>query len=190
MKIVHYILGLPPHRSGGMTRYAIDLMKAQMELQHEVTAIYPGNFSFFSYVSTLRKRGEFEGINIWKLTNALPVPILYGIRHPHLFFKKRKINQFNDFIREVQPDVLHIHTLMGMPKELISMFQQAGIKVVYTSHDYFGLCPKVNFINLLGEVCSDSGPEKCAVCCQYAKPSWFLKLRNSEYFVPLKKWLK
>lgn len=190
MKIVHYILGLPPHRSGGLTKYALDLMKSQMELQHEVTAIYPGNFSFFSSVSTFRKRGEYEGINIWKLTNALPVPLLYGIRHPQHMSKKREIKQFNDFIREVQPDVLHIHTLMGMPKELISMFQQAEIKVVYTSHDYFGLCPKVNFVNLHGEVCRESGSEKCAVCCQDAKSLCFLKLRNSEYLVPLKKWLK
>lgn len=47
MKILHYILGFPPMRGGGLTRYVVDLMHAEKELGHDVYAMYPGNFSFF-----------------------------------------------------------------------------------------------------------------------------------------------
>ena len=33
MKILHYFLGFPPYRSGGLTKYAFDLMTAQVEEQ-------------------------------------------------------------------------------------------------------------------------------------------------------------
>lgn len=36
MKIIHYFLGFPPYRSGGLTKYAFDLMKAQVNDGHEV----------------------------------------------------------------------------------------------------------------------------------------------------------
>lgn len=190
MKVVHYILGFPPHRSGGMTKYAIDLMKAQVELQHEVIAIYPGNFSLFSRESELVKQGVQDGFKVWKLKNALPVPLLYGIKEPSLFCRERKILGFSKFLAEEKPDVFHIHTLMGIPKELIILFHNNGIKVIFTTHDYFGLCPRVNFIDSNGHICRKSNASDCMLCCKNAKGLWFLKLRNMECLAYFKKILK
>lgn len=190
MKIVHYILGFPPHRSGGMTKYAIDLMKAQIDLQHDVVAIYPGNPSFFSKKSKLIKKKECNGIKVWKLKNAMPVSLLYGIKDEKYFYAKREIIGFNEFINKVKPDIIHIHTLMGLPKELITLFRNNEIKIVFTTHDYFGLCPKVNFIDNSKKVCSNSNADKCKSCCKNSRNILFLKLRNSEYLTPLKKLLK
>ena len=42
MRILHYSLGFPPYRRGGLTKYCLDLMAAQ-EMQGNVVAMcWPG----------------------------------------------------------------------------------------------------------------------------------------------------
>lgn len=186
MRVLHYILGFPPHRTGGLTKYALELIEAERELGHEVTVLYPGNFSLTSRKAQLRK--EREGV--YQLTNGLPVPLMYGTADPAIFMQKREIVGFERFMQEVKPEVMHVHTLMGMPKELLVMMKSAGVRIVYTSHDYYGLCPKVNFINSKGELCEGASRERCEECCKGAPGKLFLKVRNSKYVVPLKKLLR
>ena len=190
MKILHYLLGFPPHRSGGLTKYAFDLMVEQMNLGHDVVALYPGNFSFVTRVCRFRQVKTYCGIPTYCLTNALPVPLMYGISSPNAFISPRRIDGFSDFVEKVRPDIFHIHTLMGLPKELLLMMKERGIRIVYTSHDYFGLCPRVNFINSDGNVCEKRNEENCRECGQHGRGCLFLKLRNAEWVVLLKKLLK
>ena len=43
MKILHYSLGFPPDRRGGLTKYCIDLMVTQRKLEHDVAMLWPGD---------------------------------------------------------------------------------------------------------------------------------------------------
>lgn len=95
-------------------------------------------------------------------------------------------NSFKQLLGEVKPDVFHIHTLMGLPLEFLRIAHDRGIRIIYTSHDYFGLCPKVNFINQNGVVCPGDSAERCAACNVHAKSALFLKVRNAKWVVPLK----
>ena len=45
MKILHYALGFPPYRTGGLTKYCIDLMLTQAEQGHEVALLWPGRIT-------------------------------------------------------------------------------------------------------------------------------------------------
>lgn len=189
MNILHYTLGFPPHRSGGLVKYASDLMVAEQELGHSVFAMYPGNFSLRSKKSSFVRKRDICGIPVYQLTNALPVPLLYGIKNPSDFMDSREIQGFHEFIEQVKPDVVHIHTLMGLPKELLQLFKSAGIRLVFTTHDYFGLCPRVNFIEDEGRICNPLN-RNCEKCASAAHGKMFLKLRNSKGIVFLKKVLK
>ena len=190
MNILHYILGVPPHRTGGLTKYAMDLMQTEKELGHYVTLFYPGNIRFNSTVSDMHKCESYHGINVYKLTNGLPVPLMYGIKNPKQFTAHREIIGFDEFMTNVKPDVLHVHTLMGLPIELLRLFSVANVRIVLTSHDYFGLCPRVNFVNDEGKVCNHADSTLCQKCNNSAWPTWMLKLRNSERLVPLKELMR
>ena len=48
MVIMHYFLGFPPYRSGGLTRYCMDLMETQKNKGDKVIALWPGQISFIS----------------------------------------------------------------------------------------------------------------------------------------------
>jgi hypothetical protein len=42
MRIVHYSLGFPPYRTGGMTKYCLDIMEEQIKAGHDVAMLWPG----------------------------------------------------------------------------------------------------------------------------------------------------
>lgn len=193
MRIVHYTLGMYPTRTGGLNRYASDLMMEQAS-EHEVSVVTPGSWMPWSNKVSIKGNGNKRGINCYELSNALPLPLLYGIKKPQDFINK-EIDRlaFENFIDTVKPQVLHLHTLMGMPEAALKFFKDHGVRIVYTSHDYFGICPKVNLISLNGVLCEGPSSERCAVCNDKSPSTFFLRMRNSELAFVLRdstKWLK
>lgn len=188
MKIIHYTLGFAPYRSGGLVRYAKDMMLAQQDAGHFVVAFYPGGTSLIYGLCHIHFDKVYEGIKTYEMSNPLPVSLMYGIRdiEAEIAAQNLDIHSFVLMLDNIKPDVLHIHTLMGLPLEYLQIVHDRGIRIVYTSHDYFGLCPKVNFINQNGEVCLGASADRCAVCNAHAKSAMFLKVRNAKWVVPLK----
>lgn len=179
MRIVHYTIGLYPKRTGGLNRYATDLIKEQMT-EHKVAVLKPGPWKPWRRTCSISRCNMEDGIKCYSLINALPQSLLYGVKTPKDFIGTTISRKgFERFFEEVKPDILHLHTLMGMPKEALSFFKEKGVKIVYTSHDYFGICPKVNLINEKGELCEGPSADKCAKCNDSAPSSLFLRVRSS-----------
>ncbi|GAB6927002.1 glycosyltransferase family 4 protein [Paenibacillus sp. JCM 10914] len=152
MKIMHVSLGLPPLRTGGLTKYSVDLMLEQKQQSHEVVLVYPGHTTW-PRITRVERCEDYEGIEVYEIVNPLPVPLLGGIRRPHAFMKESPREPFQLFLQQLQPDVIHFHTFMGVHKELLEAAKAVGIRMVYTTHDYFGICPKVNLLDQAGQVC-------------------------------------
>lgn len=188
MRILHYTLGFSSYRSGGLVKYANDLMQAQMKLAHLVVALYPGGTSLLEKSCHVHWDKTYDGIRSFEMTNPLPVPLMYGVKDTESATNSQNLDSysFECLLDDVKPEVFHVHTLMGLPLEYLQIVHDLGIRIVYTSHDYFGLCPKVNFINQDGEVCLGASADRCAVCNAHAKSAMFLKVRNAKWVVPLK----
>lgn len=188
MRILHYTLGFAPYRSGGLTRYAHDLMVAEIGLGHDVTALYSGGMRLLSKKTHIRRNRCLDGIAVYELCNPLPVPLLYGLPQNEAMIDDGVLDEgdVREFLDIVRPDVFHIHTLMGLHRKLVKMMKERGVKVVYTTHDYFGLCPKVNFIDDQGCLCREVSPTRCEECNKNARSVCFLRLRNSKWIVPFK----
>ena len=56
MTILHYTIGLAPQRSGGLTKYATDLMQEQ-QVENQVFLLYPSGYRWWSNKIYLRKGG-------------------------------------------------------------------------------------------------------------------------------------
>lgn len=165
MRILHYSLGLPPYRSGGLTKYCTDLMIEQAKLDNEVLLMFPGRMNFIKEGNVnIKFYRNYKKVKVYELINPLPVPILKGVANPELFIKICDKKVFKNFLKAMKVDVVHIHTFMGLYKEFLEVCKEFGIKVVFTSHDYFGLCPKVNFVDYNGEICKNIKFEKCVKC--------------------------
>jgi len=172
IKILHYSLGLPPFRSGGLTKYSVDLMVSQILNGDEVSLLYPGHFSL-NGKHQINVDTSIEHMRVYELLNPISIPLLSGIPRPDKHLRDVDVNIYTEFLKLIDVEVIHIHTLMGLNKELISAAKKLNIKTIFTSHDYFGICPKVNLIDLDGEICTDYDNGKSCIACNangYSKP--------------------
>ncbi|MDT8716146.1 glycosyltransferase [Clostridium sp. 19966] len=175
MVIIHYTLGLPPYRTGGLTKYSIDL--ATEEAKHnEVYILFPGR-----YTATRRTKinfyKSFKGIKCYEIYNPLPVSLTFGIKRPQNFMEKQSKEVFRQALLKLKPDVIHIHTLMGLHIEFLQIAKQMQIKLLYTTHDYFGICPKVNLLDFDSKICINYGDGKrCAECNKSAISTTKIKI--------------
>lgn len=144
MKILHYTLGFQPQRTGGLIKYAEDLMLEQMDQGHQVLALYPGNIRLFSKKVGIKKVSS-RRFECYELLNSLPLALFGGISEPSAFMTPCNNNVYRAFLEKVQPDIIHIHSLIGLHKEFLEIAKNLNIRVVFTSHDYYGLAPVPHF---------------------------------------------
>lgn len=54
MKILHYSLGFPPFRTGGLTKFCTDLMVQQAREGNEVSLIWPGEIGILNKTTSIK----------------------------------------------------------------------------------------------------------------------------------------
>ena len=164
MKILHYTLGLPPYRSGGLTTYSYDLMIEQLKHNDDVYLLFPGRLRFINKEASIKYYGMISGVSVYELINPLPVPLMDGVNNGPEYRKEVDIDIYIEFLKKINVEIVHIHSFMGLHKEFLSAAKKLGISIVYTTHDYYGLCTKVNFLDKNGDVCKGRNIQKCLEC--------------------------
>lgn len=167
-------------------------MWAQKEKGHQVALMWPGkmnltgHFVRFKRSKNTQKIGRehvsFESI---EMTNPLPVPLDEGILDVDRYMEPCENPEvFEAILRRIEPDAIHIHTLQGLYPELLIAAKELGIKTVFTTHDYFGICPKITLFRD-GDVCNgDCG--KCYGCNKDALSMNKIKILQSSQYRKLK----
>lgn len=182
MRILHYTLGLFPYRSGGLTRYTSDLMQAQSKNpEDQISLLYPGDISLINTKRHIVRRRSYGKVKVYEIKNPSIVPLLHGVKSPASITRNTNTlseEKLDRFYAQTQPEIFHLHTLMGLPYELLLYLKRKGVKIVFSTHDYFGLCLKVNFVDHSGNVCTRHSPSLCATCNQDAPSDIFLRIRN------------
>ena len=183
MTILHYFLGFPPYRSGGMTKFAYDLMEAQVKDGESVIALWPGRMNFILPPKVkIKKRKNINKIENYEIINAQPVSLDEGIKDVSEFIKECDCNIYIRFLEEIKPDAIHIHTLIGIHKEFIDAANKLGIKTVFTTHDYFGICPKVTLYKNSGVCENDNNCKDCINCNKSALSIEKIKIMQSPFY--------
>lgn len=163
MKILQYTLGLPPFRRGGLPRYSTDLSE-ELSKDNEVYLMYPGQINPFSHKIRLSKKKTKYLFQTIEMKNPLPVSLGLGIEDEDYYIQKRDITALKKLIKDIKPDVVHLHTLMGLPKEFLEYLHTNKIKIVYTTHDFYGLCPKMLKKNPQKELKTSKCTYDCMLC--------------------------
>ena len=168
MKILHYALGFPPYRSGGLTKFCVDLMTQQAKDGHTVAMLWPGQMGFAKKVITIKKRNvvilKEQSVQSFEIINPLPISYDEGIAEFTVFTQDGGKGAYNRFLDEFHPNVIHVHTLMGLHKSFLLAAKDKNIRVVFTAHDFFPICPKVTMFRQ-GKICSSANEcENCGVC--------------------------
>lgn len=187
MKILIYSLGLPPFRRGGLTNYSVDLSEQLSEDGNQVTFVYPGEMSLIdSSKCKFKVKQTNYGFTCFELINPLPVSLTFGNSvDVSAYYSPRSKQEIKKFISQIAPDVVHIHTLMGLPIEFLNVLKEEKIRIVYTTHDYYGLCPKMLSKKPLQELSYSKCSYDCMMC-QVGPSITKIKLMQSHLYQSFK----
>lgn len=161
MRILHYSLGFPPYRTGGLTKFCMDLMQQQAFEGDKVSLLWPGEIRSFSMINNIKRHRNNNNIGSFEITNPLPISYDEGIRDFEAFMKSGNIEPYDELLKKIRPDDIHIHTLMGIHKSFLEAAKKREIRLVFTAHDFFPICPKVTLFRN-GHICTSAG--KCSEC--------------------------
>lgn len=168
MRILHYALGFPPYRSGGLTKLCTDLMLQQKIEGHSVAMMWPGQLCIINKRTKIKDLGDIllgnETVKSFEIINPLPVSLDEGIADITAYTTDVGGEAYGELLDTFKPDVIHVHTLMGLHNSFLKASRDRKIRLVFTAHDFFPVCPKVTMYRK-GKICScvDSC-EKCGVC--------------------------
>lgn len=187
MKILIYSLGLPPFRRGGLTNYTIDLAE-QLDMDGDsVTFFYPGKIPLVYGEKTGFKQIDSKyQFTCYEMVNPLPVSLTFGNSvDATKFYAHRDKKEIRKFIKKISPDIVHIHTIMGLPIEFLEVLKEENINTVFTTHDYYGLCPKMLLSSPFKSLKSSQCSYDCLLCS--AGPSFSkLRLMQSHFYQKFK----
>lgn len=186
MKVLHYALGFPPYRSGGLTKFCIDLMAQQTKEGHTAALLWPGAMYPGSQRAKIVDRGWVKGIKSYELINPLPVSFGEGIADPKSCMQSYGAEEFTSFLTRYGPDVIHIHTLLGLPESFVTSAQTLGIHMVFTAHDFFPICSTITLYRNK-KICTEAeGCAGCPECNAGALPIWKIAMMQSPLYRSLK----
>lgn len=186
MNILHYSLGFPPYRTGGLTKFCMDLMTQQAADGHTVSLLWPGESLLHTKKTRIKQHPKEKGVSSFEVLNPTPVSYDEGIVEIEKFTDGGTRSVYHTFLKTLAPDVIHIHTLMGLHKGLLTAAKRLGIRLVFTTHDFYPICPRVTmFCN--GSPCKTADTcEDCPVCNLTALSITKIKILQSGLYRTLK----
>lgn len=146
-----------------------------------VALLWPGEMILTKGVK-IKDDGEVNGIRSWEVLHSIPIPYDEGIQKFDVFMEEGDLGCYRAFLKQEKPDVIHVHTLMGLHKNFLVAAKDLGIKCVFSAHDFFPICPKVTLFRN-GNICTSiENCEYCAVCNSTALSIWKMRfLQNRVY---------
>ena len=81
-------------------------------------------------------------------------------------FSSTDTNELFRFLNSAKIELILIHQILGFNKDFITDFGSyaKNQRSVFFIHDFYPLCPRVNFVNALDQFCELPPPETCVRC--------------------------
>jgi glycosyltransferase involved in cell wall biosynthesis/GT2 family glycosyltransferase len=158
LRIIHLVHGWPPFQHAGTELYAYWLVSRQRE--HHDVAVYAR--------SDDRNRDDGDAVEL--LDRGVRVRLVtnnFTSRNPirrNAIAGRQMERDFERFLRDHRPHLLHIHHLAGHTFSLAGVARRLGIPIVMQVQDWWALCARVNLMDRDGNRCTGPSPEKCARC--------------------------
>lgn len=131
-------------------------MAQQAKEGHTVAMLWPGQMGIINKTVTVKKHKDImlkgHSICSFEVINPLPVSFDEGIADIKAFTMNARKEVYEELFETFQPNVIHVHTLMGLHKIFLDMAKEKKIRIVFTAHDFFPICPKVTVFRR-GVVC-------------------------------------
>ena len=105
MKVLHVVLEFPQFKtSGGLSRYVVNLIEEQIQMNLQVFTLQAGYFDWFKKLH-IKQVVNKSNAEVYKIINPLPVAIPFGIQKPKKYMYSMDENIYVEFLsRNFTPD--------------------------------------------------------------------------------------
>jgi len=148
--------GFPPTAYGGVEVYVSDLARALSQEGCEVAVVCAERRSDVPDGGVIRDR--FEDIPVFRIVNDFKNRISFSMTYLDAGIEAC----FAQLLGEVQPSVVHFNHVITLSAGLPKVVDQLGIPSVYTLHDFWPLCQRVNLLDWRDRRCP--GPRQGGDC--------------------------
>jgi len=159
--------GYPPDFNGGSEVYAQAVaLQLKNSGQCESVHVFAREHDPYRPDFELRKTVD-------ELDGDLPVfRMNYSREAPYFRFVAEEVDRaFQEVLREVTPDIVHLHHMNHLSLNFPALAKGVGAKVIYTLHDYWLMCPRGQFLQTgparenPWKLCDGQENNKCAKQC-------------------------
>ncbi len=178
-KILIVTHGFPPSELGGTEIYSYNLARALSDRGIEVVVFtrLTGPLSRKDDHSEGYVRQDLEGLRIYKAIDSSSS--LKEFLNPYIS------RAFRNILDKEKPDLIHFQHLVLLSAELPEIASSYNIPCLMTFHDYWFLCPKVQFLDGKNRICP--GPfdgVNCISCFDPPAISEYRVINRFKRFVP------
>ena len=158
MRILHILHQYLPDFVGGTEFYTQAVAGKQVEAGHDVFLFVPAVDS-----KDWPEAADENGLKVYRC----PISSWSTLRRFSSTFSNNAVRrEFETLLDFIDPDIIHVQHLMGMPAALIESVDRRGIPYVVTLHDYWYICANAQLLtNYDSSICE--GPNlwiNCARC--------------------------
>ena len=158
-RILHLVHGWPPYNHAGTELYAHWLAERQAD-RREV-AVYSRIADPDRAAGDALELLDRGGIRVRLAVNN------FDQRNPlarNALWNRTLDRDFERFLDETQPSLVHIHHLAGHAQSLVRVLLRRKLPIVFQIQDWWLLCARTNLFDAAGRVCSGPAAFKCARC--------------------------
>lgn len=178
----------PKRRGGGIQLYQRAILPKLLNNKDlDVTVLSSGSpdlYDFF-YPSTRIERLPSEATNLarYGLVNSpIPAPAVLFFGNPYSIKQEESRDIFFEFVKREKFDVIHFNHFEGLPVEVLTIKEIfPNIKIIFSMHDYYSICPQVTLLYQGMELCEENeGGKKCQSCIGVDRPSFSIPIRRAD----------
>ncbi|MFW6116208.1 MAG: glycosyltransferase family 4 protein [bacterium] len=158
MQTLHLVHQYVPEKVGGTELYTQWLSRAQVQRSYQAMVFYRCGRDG----KGIEHRVD-HGVDVWSTWNE---PLSDSRRFLATWGDSFVLDAFEQVLERLDPDIVHVEHLMGLPVALINALQRRQIPYVITLWDFWWICANAQLLtNYSQEICD--GPEaylNCARC--------------------------
>ncbi len=161
-KVLQVVHGFVPECRGGTEHYVLEAALALRAAGDDVH-VFTGSLQSKDVPEVVPD--DVEGIPIRRLhrTGAY-------VDSWHKSYDPRASRLFGEALREIRPDVVHIHHWIRLTRDLVAVTNAAGIPVVVTLHDVMASCPRAFRVRDEALCMRNLSVDSCLRCVP--RPDW------------------
>jgi glycosyltransferase involved in cell wall biosynthesis len=166
MRVLLTAHGFPPANRAGAELYTYYVAQGLRRAGHDVHVLHRARGDRFAVAETSR-----DDIPCTVVTK--PVAAARTTYADHDLGRDGRVDTvFAGVLRSFRPDVVHVNHLLNLSTGLPRTARQAEVPVVFTLHDYWLFCERIDLLERGATLCPGADPERCGRCCETLHSRW------------------